>query len=237
MTSVQRTQHERVTLTNNNVADVRALLETSPAITTQPWPVPNILGISVTITSPFGPSAAVVLEGDTVVVTDTEFQVVIEGGNTIRASLPRYAMSEHEARWVRDEAWTKKMRKAYESTPGYVRFCACQWGPTGHCKADNHTACQHTAAEPHRSPEAYVCASDGAGVLSFAEPYVHTTGSATGPKREQAAMVWLADRACRWRCPCDCHTRSPAAPEPPPATPSLRIDKPVQLDLFAALTT
>lgn len=39
------------------------------------------------------------------------------------------------------------------------------------------------------------------------------------------SAVWIADRVCVWRCKCDCHEQ-----------PVERIDKPVQLELFDALT-
>lgn len=151
-------------------------------------------------------------------------------------SRPPAPMSDEAAAWVREFVWTKRMRKAFADTPGAYLHCDCQFGPSGHCKAGKHTKCWHGANEPYRSPEAYVCGPDGTTVLSFAESFTHPTGSAIGPKRAAAAMVWLADRACRWRCPCDCHTSTASAPEPPPAVPEPRIDKPIQLDLFDALT-
>jgi hypothetical protein len=46
-------------------------------------------------------------------------------------------------------------------------------------------------------------------------------------------MVWLADRACRWRCPCECHQgRVPAVRRP--TRPHVPLPVPTgQLDLFA----
>jgi hypothetical protein len=146
-------------------------------------------------------------------------------------------MTETAAAWVREHVWTKKMRHAYKTTPGHVHACACQWGPTQHCKTSNHTACRHNTLAPHQVQETYVCGSDGDTVLSFTERFTYPTGSAVGPKRSAAAMVWLADRACRWRCPCGCHTTTGVAPVPPPAAPEPQTDTPVQLGLFDALAS
>lgn len=74
---------------------------------------------------------------------------------------------------------------------GLPTECPCQWGPTGHCHQDRHGTC-------------------GAHVVELPETDIWTTGLAP------AAPVWLADRVCRWQCPCECHT-----------------DRPEQLDLFA----
>lgn len=63
--------------------------------------------------------------------------------------------------------------------------CPCQWGPTGHCHQDRHAAC-------------------GAHVSTPPETHVWTT------RRKNTTPVWLADRTCRWWCPCECH------PEPKP---------------------
>lgn len=151
-------------------------------------------------------------------------------------SRPPAPMNDEAAAWVREFVWTNRMRKAFADTPGAYQHCACQAGPSGHCNADRHTKCWHADNEPQRSPEAYVCGTDGTSVLMFAEPFTHPTGSATGAKRTSHAQVWLADRACRWRCPCDCHTGAPVTPEPPPAAEP-PIDKPVQLDLFDVLAS
>lgn len=91
--------------------------------------------------------------------------------------------------------------------------CACQHGPSGHCAAGRCDKCPHGI--PLRDFETYVCGRGGVTPLAFSEPYEHRTdASATGPRLENLAMVWLTDRVCRWTCPCPhgCHT-APARPE------------------------
>ncbi|MCU1615020.1 MAG: Lsr2 protein, partial [Frankiales bacterium] len=79
-------------------------------------------------------------------------------------------------------------------------------------------------ATPLRSYETVICGRSGASPRYFTEPYEHPTDtSATGPRHEYLAMVWLADRVCRWVCDCSCGHPKPAA-------------KPVQMDLFPEVT-
>lgn len=148
---------------------------------------------------------------------------------------PPEPMDADAAAWVREVVWTQRMRKTHSEVPDAASTCWCQAGPSGHCKADRHGKCWHNGNPPFASPETYVCGRDGTSVLAFAERFEHATTSATGPKRAQAAMVWLADRACRWRCPCGCHTPSTATAAPPAAAvaPSTKAG---QLDLFEILT-
>lgn len=107
-------------------------------------------------------------------------------------------MTEHEAAWVREHVWTHAMRRS----PG-PPVCACQYGPSGYCLRDAHERCGR--GTPLRAYEALVCGPDGVSPLAFGEPYAHETDtSATGPRHTTVAMVWLADRVCRWICPCTC---------------------------------
>lgn len=116
------------------------------------------------------------------------------------------------AAWIRKHAWTQPMRKQYREVPAFFRTCACQSGPTHWCGTDRHDRCHR--AEPQRTTAAIVCGPDGITALAFPEPYEHPTDdSATEPQHEHAAFVWLADRVCRWVCPCDCHA-AVAAPVP-----------------------
>lgn len=120
------------------------------------------------------------------------------------------------AAWIRAHAWTAGMRKIYKETPGFYTACACQFGTTTHCATGHCDRCHR--ATPLRD-YATVIALPGNRCAYFPEPYAHLTDvSATGPRYEDLAMVWLADRVCRWVCPHACHA-APAAPE--------------QLDLFA----
>lgn len=126
-----------------------------------------------------------------------------------------------QAAWIRDHAWTPAMRKTHREVPAFFRTCDCQYGLTSWCQHDQHDRCHR--APPLRSVETYICDTTGTTPLAFAAPYEHRTDtSATGPQFTSLAQVWLADRVCRWVCPCTCHT---APPEPGP---------PLQLDLFGA---
>lgn len=87
-------------------------------------------------------------------------------------------------------------------------LCACQSGPTTHCRWGEHARC-HRAA-PQRVCETWVLRRDG-GVAHLRDLYTHPTVSITGTWRTATAMVWLADRTCRWVCGCECHS----APAPP----------------------
>ncbi|MEU0492584.1 DUF6248 family natural product biosynthesis protein [Nocardiopsis sp. NPDC006139] len=93
--------------------------------------------------------------------------------------------------------------------------CACQWGPTGHCGAGAHHQCVARVVE---TCETYLTTRSGACILDAGVP----------------VPVWLADRVCRWACPCDCHTSAPArtvqAADPAPAAAAP--GEPVQVALF-----
>lgn len=51
---------------------------------------------------------------------------------------PRRTMTDAQARWVREHAWTPAMRKTYTTTPALYSTCPCQHGPCGHCTAGHH---------------------------------------------------------------------------------------------------
>lgn len=109
------------------------------------------------------------------------------------------------AEWIRSNVWTPAMRKEHREIPGSLTACPCQWGPSSYCLHGRHGRCRSDA--PSTYPETWITDADGR-VWGLAH---------------QQVQVWLADRVCRWVCPCGCHT-APAAPV-----------EPVQLDLFAAV--
>lgn len=80
--------------------------------------------------------------------------------------------------------------------------CPCQYGQSGACSAGDHKSCG--VAGDTVAGEGFVQTRRGY-VAAFPEPYTHPTASATGSRRERWAFVWLADRRCRWVCPCSCH--------------------------------
>lgn len=54
---------------------------------------------------------------------------------------------------------------------------------------------------------------------AFVEPYRYPAASATGWHPTRAAQVWLADRTCRWSCPCDCGHPGPEPAHSPARHP------------------
>jgi len=115
----------------------------------------------------------------------------------------RSGLTALDAAWIRDNVWTPAMRKQFTEVPGFYLLCACQYGPTTSCREGQHQRCHR--AEPLRSDETYILKRGGIYPAYFAEPYAHKTDtSATGPQFTSAAQVWLADRVCRWVCPCGC---------------------------------
>lgn len=165
---------------------------------------------------------------------------------------PDGLMDPASAAWVWEHVFTATMRQA---APGYFLHCQCQWGLSGTCKAGQHDKCAHRRLTYPPGDETTVTDMQF-HVLAFPNRYRHPTPSVTGAHRMATAAVWLADRRCRWRCPCPCHSPSgdvaadaagpaqlalvamPAQPQhrpprvPRPRTPvTVRRD---QLDLFAA---
>ncbi len=121
----------------------------------------------------------------------------VRNSECLRVVRPR-RMSNDTAREIRDTVWTTRMRKQYRSLPDATHLCACQAGPSGHCFAGRHHQCQFTRTETRRGlvvSESWLTARDGSAL----EP------------------VWLADRTCRWVCPCDCRHVPKAADDGAPA--------------------
>lgn len=111
-------------------------------------------------------------------------------------------MTDVEAAWVREHVWTKPMRRDHKSCPAFYSTCACQGSRSGYCSAGAHHRC-----EPHLQvpgPETWIC-NRRSMVMGFRTRFEHPTLTITGRRRLSEAAVWLADRACVWRCPCDCH--------------------------------
>ena len=120
-------------------------------------------------------------------------------------------MSPDQAAWVREHVWTGAMRKTYREVPGFYLACACQSGLSHYC---THGACGkcHRAEPGPPSYEDLICDRTGSYPVHMAEPYEHPTQTITGPRRLRDAMVWHADRTCRWICPHTCHAAQPDHP-------------------------
>lgn len=143
-------------------------------------------------------------------------------------------MNADAAAWIREHAWTQPMRKTFAEVPGFYLKCACQSGLTSYCQNDRHEQCHR--AEPLRSHETWILRHGGAQVAHFAEVYAHETDtSATGPKFTTAAQVWLADRVCRWICPCDCEHTGKQVVVVEDEQPDSRPIVDLQLDIFGEL--
>lgn len=116
-------------------------------------------------------------------------------------------LDDRTAAWIRDHAWTPAMRNRHALIPGYDR-CLCQSGRTHMCANNEHDRCDlGTLTDWHtiiRRPDDTVA--------QFPEPYRHPTESDLGAAYERSAFVWLADRVCRWQCPCDCGHHNPNQP-------------------------
>ncbi|MEU4235536.1 DUF6248 family natural product biosynthesis protein [Nonomuraea sp. NPDC026600] len=112
-------------------------------------------------------------------------------------------LSPAQAEWIRANAWTAQLRKEHASHPAYRATCSCQHGKTGHCDMGKCGKCER--GEPLPSWETVICDRSGIYPVHMRRPFLHPTPSATIPQRQQLAMVWLADRVCRWVCPCPCH--------------------------------
>lgn len=112
-------------------------------------------------------------------------------------------MSDQAAAWVREHAWTAEMRHLNETRPDYYPTCSCQQGPCHQCTRGAHDRCR---PKLQHSREAMVCDRTGVAFAAFAEPYAHRTIDGP-PLPTVVAQVWLADRVCRWTCPCTCTTR------------------------------
>lgn len=111
-------------------------------------------------------------------------------------------MAAADAAWIREHAFTASMRRTHKSAPAYYYTCACHSGKSGYCEEGTHRRCQPEAQVP--GPETWICDRNSM-VRGFKEPFAHPTLTITGPRRLTEAAGWLADRACVWRCSCDCH--------------------------------
>lgn len=115
-------------------------------------------------------------------------------------------MTPREAEWVRSQVWSAAMRKTFREVPAFRTSCPCLSGPCQRCQAGQHDKCDRR--EPLPCVETFIT-DRSERVVYFAEPYQHPTFSATGAHHTRAAQVWLADRRCRYLCPCPdpCHAK------------------------------
>ncbi|MEW2442803.1 DUF6248 family natural product biosynthesis protein [Micromonospora marina] len=101
------------------------------------------------------------------------------------------SMPADAADWIRDTVIPPGLRD--EIHDHIHRHCPCQGSPSGHCGKGTHEQCPRTwgwERHGHPSPETWI--TDSRGMVAVA--------------RGVNAAVWRTGRACRWLCPCDCHT-------------------------------
>ena len=98
------------------------------------------------------------------------------------------------AAWIRDVV----LPAAYRRNTVDPALCPCQWGPSGHCQNGDHERCPRTEGW-HRHGQA--------------DPDTYITDARGMPAA--GAEVWRSGTACRWLCPCPCHTTvTPLFPMP-----------------------
>lgn len=147
-------------------------------------------------------------------------------------------MTDLEAAWVREHVWTRTMRETFALTPAFYLTCYCQRRECGACERGRHDRCLLRQYEPFPTYEC--CITDrNQCVVGFPDRYEHPTRNASGAHRAGAAMVWLADRRCIWRCTCECRADEPARPQPivlVPNRPSRRRELAGQEALFGVMS-
>lgn len=75
----------------------------------------------------------------------------------------------------------------YVAASGHLTKCPCQYGPSGCCTNGRHDECPRTWGwERHGEPQ----------------PETWIVGRRWGA----LTAVWRNGTACRWLCPCDCHS-------------------------------
>lgn len=116
-------------------------------------------------------------------------------------------MTGQAAEWIRANVWTPAMRKSHRDAPRAAFSCSCQYGASQYCERGEHGRCHVGKGLP--SCEAFI--TDKADrVLYLPAEFAYPTLTATGARPTRAAQVWLADRVCRWACPCPCHSPADA---------------------------
>ncbi|MFB9891537.1 DUF6248 family natural product biosynthesis protein [Planobispora takensis] len=129
----------------------------------------------------------------------------------------RPPMSAEAAAWVREHAWTARMRLLFERLPSTFTLCACQWA-SGSCRwSGEHATCDRALPLPYYETCIY---NQHGHSLELAESFRHATPYPAGWLSSSDAMVWLADRTCREVCACGCnHDRHHGAPYSPARRP------------------
>jgi hypothetical protein len=106
-------------------------------------------------------------------------------------------MSEDQAAWVREHAWTPALLAMDRDYPyGFHRWCDCQRGTCWNCLNNRCDICVHRQR---------------------GGPDIATTGPAVTDRRGFViAMIVLRDtqRPCRWTCRCPCPKTGPAPTRP-----------------------
>ncbi|MFC1420071.1 DUF6248 family natural product biosynthesis protein [Streptacidiphilus cavernicola] len=112
-------------------------------------------------------------------------------------------MTPEQAEWVRANVWPAGWLRNYQHCPWPFIRCACQQGKSWDCMRTAHSSCAGEYPPQNES----VIAADVVPHrhARLPEPYEHDAGGLRAGHAD-LAFVWLADRRCRHRCTCPCHT-------------------------------
>ncbi|WP_435109763.1 DUF6248 family natural product biosynthesis protein [Nocardiopsis synnemataformans] len=111
-------------------------------------------------------------------------------------------MSEEDAAWVREHAWTPGLRAIERVYPwGFHRWCSCQRGTCWNCLNYRCDICVHRQLGGAQ-------VDTGAGVITTGAGYV--AGELLHHEKQAP---------CRWLCRCPCDKTSSADPAPEAAPP------------------
>lgn len=213
MTSIRRKQKlNMVKLTTENRDEVCALLDAAPLLTTGPSPMsPDYIAVTVASFRGGEPGAAIVVLGDTIVTTDTDFAIHIDDQVNVppRTTVPRYTMTDNESWWIRQVVWTPEIRKKHADGYGFsTHRCHCQFGKSWQCaEAGLHHKCiygRESTSWHSPGPETAITWPDGTDAM-FPAPVRITRRKSGETWADHRAIVWLSDRECVTQCACDCH--------------------------------
>lgn len=124
-----------------------------------------------------------------------------------------------DADWIATQVLSRKLDT---DDIARARSCACQHGICGRCSMGDHHECTTPRLLDPTIPIGTADRRFRNAAIASPEGYLCTRAGQIVTHRGAYVYVMLADRTCRWRCPC---------PQGCATGASLR---PVQLDLFAS---
>ena len=137
---------------------------------------------------------------------------------------PRRTMTDAQARWVREHAWTPAMRKTYATTPALYSTCPCQHGPCGHCTAGHHDQCPYT--DPSHTQWAATKADTPIGHITDTSDTVPTLNGTN------SWQIWETGTTHDARCPCALAGHHDRTPPPQTKTNPTSTENATQTTIF-----